>query len=168
MYSGLLEGFYEKGMVDSDPLVDYLKDVFEQFDYNIKKMVTVTATSIDNGSVQVFTEKNTDLKDFPMAVVSSSSIPFVFPHRRLRDQELMDGGMTYGTNPVGAVERCREAGYDDKNIVLDIILCWGNKLEHSEMQESTTIGNFMRSWDIENQYHSMTDVYEFMGAYPNV
>ena len=46
-------------------------------------------------------------------VVSSASIPFVFPHRYIDNKVLMDGGTVWNTNLVSAVDRCLELVDDE-------------------------------------------------------
>ena len=56
-------------------------------------------------------------------VVASSSIPFVFPHREIKDYILMDGGTVWNINLVSAIDRCMELVDDESQIVLDIVVC---------------------------------------------
>ena len=44
----------------------------------------------------------------PLRVVASTSMPFVFPHRVIDGKVLIDGGSTWNSNLVAAINRCME------------------------------------------------------------
>jgi predicted acylesterase/phospholipase RssA len=53
-----------------------------------------------------------DMKDYNpdeyvTAIVSSASVPGIFPFTKLRDMYLIDGGTAWNVNIVGAIEKCR-------------------------------------------------------------
>ena len=59
-----------------------------------------------------------------LAVVGSSSIPFLFPPHIFFEGNLhVDGVSAYGGDFISAVARYREIVDDDSKIVLDVILC---------------------------------------------
>jgi hypothetical protein len=79
----------------------------------------------------------------------------------------MDGGTVWNTNLVSAVQRCRDLGVADKDIVMDIINCdhptlgaWDNRDE--------TVSNFMRYRSLKSYYSGIADIYDFKAAFPEV
>lgn len=93
----------ESGIINSEPLLHTMTRIFNEHDNKIKRKVTVSAVNVDNGTYEAFTDENTDVADFPTAIVSSSSIPFVFPHRKLKGMTLMDGGTVWNSDPTMSV-----------------------------------------------------------------
>jgi len=104
-----------------------------------------------------------------MAVTSSASIPFIFPNRQLHGMTLMDGGTIWNNDPHMAVKRCRDMGYADKDIVLDMIQCGGNNsTTPKDTVSGNAYGNYMRDYDIGTYYKQMTDASKFMQEAPHV
>ena len=63
--------------------------------------------------------------------------------------------------------KCRDLGYDDSKIVVDIISC-GRTYPTQENQTSTTIGNYLRYREIKTFNHGLQNLYEFQKAYPHI
>ena len=57
-------------------------------------------------------------------MLSSASIPFVFPNRPWDDLDVIctDGGAAYNIDIVSAVQRCMEIVEDESQITIDIIM----------------------------------------------
>ena len=108
MVSGL---FAESGVLNDDPLLAFVTNVFEH-SHGPEKRFVASAVDVNTGSYVTFNE-STPFADLPTAVVSSSSIPFVFPHRHFDGRILMDGGTVWNTNMISAVNRCMEIVDDE-------------------------------------------------------
>jgi len=122
--TGVLE---KSGIFDNTPLMDFLRGVFEEFSYDIKRKITVSCVDVQDGSYHLFYENTTDIVK---AITSSASIPAIFPHQVWSDGVVcMDGGTVWNTNLVSAVERCRELVDDDSKITMDIMVCDDNDLD---------------------------------------
>lgn len=87
----------------------------------------------------------------PLAIVSSTSIPFIFPHRHLDGRILVDGGTAWKTNLISAIDRCMEVVDDESKIVIDVILCKGTKLT-KEINTQNAVENYLRHIEIKNSY----------------
>ena len=115
--------FEQSGFFNNTPLANLIEKIMVQdFPKGPQRKIVVGAVDINSGSFVTFTEK-----DYPdklvQGVVSSASIPFIFPHRLIDDYVLMDGGTVWNTNIISAIDRCREQVDDDSQIVLDILMC---------------------------------------------
>lgn len=165
---GILEGLFEhSGIYDDSPLLDLVTNVLNQAGKIYKKII-VAAVDSNTGKYITFTESNTALEDMPSRIVSSASIPFVFPHRHIDNMTLMDGGTVWNINMDSAILRCKEiVGDDEKSIIVDIISCGSSKL-NSTNSTSDSIGNFLRYRDIKSYNNGLRDVFEFQRAYPNI
>lgn len=114
-----------------------------------KRKLNVGASNAGTSKYEVFDEK-TPLKDLPVAVASSASIPVVFATQHLYGKTLYDGGAIWNTNLVSAVDRCREDGFEDEQIVLDVVICGHPEGIKQETETGNTIENYIRNWDIAN------------------
>ena len=62
-------------------------------------------------------------EELPRAVLASGSIPVVFPPMHLQGKYLIDGGTVWNTNVNSAVQKCRDMGFADHDIVVDVVTC---------------------------------------------
>ena len=65
-------------------------------------------------------------------VMSSATLPSIFPPVEIDDMQLVDGGNFQNIAIGDPIVRCREEGVADKDIIVDAILCFG---EHFEMPQ---------------------------------
>ena len=93
-----------------------------------------TCLSLSTQQKLIMEIPNETTSDPAKAIISSASIPGVFPHRvwpklgpNGEDVVCMDGGAVGNTNLVSAIERCREQVDDDSEIILDVIRCQGSE-----------------------------------------
>jgi len=93
----------ESGLINSDPLLHTMQRIFKEHDNKVQRKLTLSAVNVNNGTYEAFTEENTAIEDLPLAAVSSSSIPFVFPNRKLKGITLMDGGTVWNSDPQRSV-----------------------------------------------------------------
>ena len=57
---------------------------------------------------------------------------------------LVDGGCLYPINIFDAVNRCREAGFDDKDIIVDVFQASGAKLKELDVSNFTALQMLIR------------------------
>lgn len=107
------------------------------------------------------------------AIISSSSLPFIFPHQIWEDQNgdkivCMDGGTVWNTNLVTAIQRCREQVDDDSEITLDVIDCGSPDSVSSWKDNNNAASNYQRYRNIQSYTSDSNDLYEFLEAFPNI
>ena len=156
----------ESGIFDNSPLVNFVNKVLKDYG-GIKRKITVSSVDSSSGQYVITREDEVSEEEFAERVVASASIPFVFPHRHIKNWTLMDGGTVWNTNLVSAIDRCMEIVDDQSKIVLDIIILGQSKLNKTEVN-SNSIGNYLRYRDIKTYSKSAADIIEFGQAYPNV
>ena len=166
---GIIQGLIkESGVYNNQPLSDLLHKLFNDVEPGIgrKRMINVAAAEVNTGSYFVFTEKNSS--DIVKSVVSSASIPFIFPHQvwPALNMTFMDGGTEWNTNLVSAVRRCREQGFDDSQVTIDILMC--NDLELDKDYKDNALSNYFRFRDIRQYYQALADISTFKKAFPEV
>lgn len=165
--AGIITGLLkESGVFDTTPLHNYLQSVFDAFGNIIRRKFVVSCADVNTGNYITFNET---VSDPAKSVLSSSSIPFVFPHQVWKDEGYvcMDGGTVYNTNLVSAVQRCREMVDDDSEITIDIIICGGGTIDDWEDQ-GNAVSNYLRYRDINSYHNKIEDVYNFKQAFPKV
>lgn len=120
---------------------------------------------IVTGNYVVFNETTHD----PVkAIVSSASLPVIFPHQVWPDGVVcMDGGTVWNTNLASAIQRCEELVDDHKDIILDVIIC-DDYTESTWNDQNNAINSFQRFSDIKSHYQDIADVYDLTQIYPDV
>ena len=93
-------------------------------------------------------------------------MPFVFPPAHIDDYILIDGGSTWNSNLITAVDRCLEIVDDPSKIIMDIISCENDKLGTEDDTSDNAVGNFIRSYSIRSYNGKVADLFEFQRAYP--
>lgn len=163
---GFAEGIMkESGIYNDEPLYNYLNGLIKKYGGPKRKLEISTVDAV-TGSYVSFNES---VKDPARATVSSSSMPFIFPHQVWKQPSMvdMDGGTVWNVNLVKAVSRCREQVSDDSQITIDIFLTITPLLVSYEFKENT-IQNYLRKKAIGEFYKLYDDVVEFKRAFPNI
>ena len=107
------------------------------------------------------------MADLPTAIVSSASMPAIFPPRLFDGKVLMDGGTVWNTNLASAVDRCLELVDSKSQIIIDVAICQHTSLDKTN-STSNTISNFLRYWNIRKAAKELDDVLEFKEAEKDV
>jgi hypothetical protein len=134
---------------------------------SIKKHLIVSADDSVTGDYVPFDSDKFSVEEMPIRVVSSASIPFIFPDRHINDWILMDGGTVWNTNMVSAIDKCMELVGDKSKIVVDIAIC-GHAQISTESQIGDTVSNFLRFREIKKYYKELDDIIEFQQAEPDI
>lgn len=130
------------------------------------------STDLNRGEVVVFDEKvNQDFRT--EAIASSASIPGCFPPVQHKDHLLVDGFVYVNLALSEAVLKCREFGFDDKNIIIDIILCHGSQIfiepyTKQDLEYLNAYDMWNRQSNIRSYYEHYQDVFREMEGFPNV
>ena len=85
------------------------------------------AVDSETGLINALTEKSVPFDQWGKAIMSSASVPGIFPNTELLGHRLMDGMAAYNTDVEAAVKRCQEVVKDTqdgtKNIIVDVLVC---------------------------------------------
>lgn len=138
-----------------------------------KRPIFFEACDINTGEVVVF--DNTIDKDLiPLALTSSASIPLFFPPRNMNGkQALIDGGAWENIDFSDAILACKEMGYKDEDIIIDVIMsldkqrAWPNwTMAESKWKNAYDI--YQRSEWFSEFYYYYESVTRTVRGYPNV
>ena len=137
----------EHGVVNDQPLFDYMKNTLAEIgSYGEGRHSVVAATSFNTGDYIVMKTDDLSFEDWPQAVVSSASIPLVFPPQHFMDDILSDGGCgtTWGLKPELGIQECQKLGYSLDQITMDIIMEEGVTIDTLEDDEFPALGHYLR------------------------
>lgn len=169
-WGGIVEGiFFEEGLWDNHYEMDFLNETFQKFpERKLFRKVNINTVEFNTGEVYTFNE-TWPFDDLARAIRASTSMPFAFPHTYIDDYVFVDGGAIWNVDISGAIERCLEVVDDEKDIIVDTILCNGAKNVTSEDFESyNAISNYLRYNHIKGYYGFLSDYEEIKRGYPNV
>jgi len=87
--------------------------------------MNVGATDIDTIELVRYDEKTVEARLIE-SVVSSASVPLVFPWNTLDGYKFFDGGVVHMMDVPGGIQRCRDEGFSDNDVVIDILMIASN------------------------------------------
>jgi len=167
---GILEGlFFEEGIWTNQNEVDFLTETFNNFEEKkVHRKININTVDFDTGKIYKFTEAE-DFSRLPSIVVASTSMPFAFPHMRLDGHAFVDGGSVWNVDISGAIQRCMEVVDDEKDIIVDVILCnTAQKVRREDTKNWSTMNNYFRYQQISKYYSFLSDYEEIERGYPDV
>ena len=89
---------YKAGALDNSPGLAYMRGIVSGFS-KIERAFVISTTNVDTGDYIQYTDKNITLDQLPDAVISSASIPMIFPPYQWEGHGIfMDGMTVYNTN----------------------------------------------------------------------
>lgn len=106
--------------------------------------------------------------DIISGIIASSSIPGIFPAEDTRGQQFVDGGAKTSVNVIDAVNRCLEIVSDPKDIIVDVVLCSGEKYTDVDPTPDRLINVLIRSLEVLRYDSAMDCVTKAQEAYPDV
>ena len=92
-------------------------------------------------------------------IVSSASIPAVFPPVHIDDMALVDGGNFSNISIGDPIARCREEGVADEDIIVDAILCFSGYHTIEKWNLADTV--WKNALDYWYRRTSITQYYEY-------
>ena len=85
-------------------------------------MLSIQSVDLKTGRIVLFDE-NVPEEIRIKSLISSASIPFVFPPVEIDDFLLVDGGNFMNLDIGDPIDRCRENGFADEDIIVDVMMC---------------------------------------------
>ena len=86
----------------------------------MKRGILLGITDANTGDYVVVDEHNTPDK-MAEYVAASCSIPALFEDIKMDDTVYIDGGVLINLNAASAIQKCKDMGYEEKDIVMDLI-----------------------------------------------
>mmetsp|Transcript_17696 Transcript_17696/g.29925 ORF Transcript_17696/g.29925 Transcript_17696/m.29925 type:complete len:273 (+) Transcript_17696:211-1029(+) len=163
---GTIYGFFqENSLYDASNLYKFIADYFQVHDP--KRHVNLGITNVLNGQYKSF--KGVHSREEIIKVLQASvSFPGVFKFVEAFDSLWFTGSAIYEIDVIAPINHCKKLGYEDKDIVLDVILSGNPHLPH---QAATIMNAFQvgsRSFQIMNYYERMFGVLRAQSGHPDV
>lgn len=168
---GLIEGIaLREGLYDNSNEVKFLTDIFNKSFPEKKVYREVEWNTVDFDTAEIIRfNKNEEWDTIPKKIVASTSMPFAFPHLHMDGKTYVDGGTVWNLDISSGINKCLENGFEEKNIIVDAILCSGKRVaKRSDQQNYNTIQNYIRHWEISSYYTTMSDIDEIIRGYQKV
>lgn len=113
-------GFFSRGgLFNTEKLYRF---IVENTGNQIKRNIAAAATDYNTGNYVDF-NTSYSIEVLQKACYASGAYPPFFPPVNVLDVWYGDGAMVANANPFEAVEFCRNQGFDDSNIIIDVIYC---------------------------------------------
>ena len=130
----------------------------------IKRNITATATDFNTGDYTSFDQRY-GIEHLTRACYASGAYPPFFPPVELLGNWYGDGAMVANANPFEAINTCRSYGYDDPDIVVDIIYCIPlgglNKERVQTTRQTINRVNLLQEYFSDNWYtETMIELYD--------
>jgi len=127
---------------------------------------------LNTGEIVIFDE-TTPKEHVKSAVLSSASIPVVFPVVRIDHQVLVDGGTFTNLDLSEGIIKCREQGFPDEKIIVDVIMCFDKVVEIEpwtmEIKKfKNAFEYYLRKEHLRDFYYYYEDVTRVVQGYPDV
>lgn len=143
------------------------RDILSYYKNGVQRSFNMSAVNVGTGEYHNFTELNTPFENIPDAIISSASIPFMFPPHLYEGEYYMDGMTAWNVNLSSAISRCLEKVDDDTKITVDIAICGESSIEEAE-ETKDAIDNFFRAREVQSYYVNDNSLQGQMAAHPNV
>ena len=142
---------FKSALYNSSPFRDLLTKVVK----TPARPFYVLATKARDGRPKVWDE-TTDLGTLIKAIDASAAYPGFFdPVEDIDDEVYYDGGTSFSINMADAINRCKNLGYAESDIVVDTILNTAATIKEKETKDYTSIPMLIRYLEIRLFYNTM-------------
>lgn len=142
---------YDQSLLDNSALNKTINTLAVQYGGIAQRDIIIGSVNLNTGMLRLFnrTELNSPKRSSDI-VMASSSIPLIFPPRFLDGNYYVDGGTFSNELIRPAIQYCRDHGYADVDITIDIIICSPpiNTITNKEIEKDYIFGLGSRAYDI--------------------
>lgn len=145
--------FFEGGIYNSAPLEDFLKKEFS--DVTLKRAVDVGITKVEDGKYNDYSDENLNNQNIYEVLFASMSTAGFFPPADVLGGHFFDGSAVYDLDIFKAINRCKDKGFQESDIVVDVILTSAANLKDVSAENFKSLQMLMRYLEISSYYNSM-------------
>jgi len=117
--------FNKSSMYDSSPLSNYLQGILDENNNTLSRKMMTAAVDVETGQFVVTDFDDLKPSEYVNGIVTSASVPFVFPPTKFRGKYLMDAlSCGWNVNMLSAINKCMEIVEDPSQIIVDIIVMY--------------------------------------------
>jgi predicted patatin/cPLA2 family phospholipase len=134
----------------------------------IMRKIVVGSVDLITGKYQTWDERNMmNYQQIVERIMCSSAFPGFFPYVDEGYAHYTDGGINVGVDLISGINRCKEMGFKDEEIILDTILCSTSHIPEKEKNLKAP-QVLARIVEIVHYNNSMRDLMDALRFYPNV
>lgn len=164
-FGGILQGLtLEGGLYNSAPLKDFLTEEMSDIT-SMERDVDLGIVDVLDGLYKDFSAANLTSDNLIDAMYASMSVAGFFPPVQAFDSEWFDGSAVWDIDIFSAVNRCRDKGFAEADIVIDVILTSSANLQEVEAEDYKSIQMLFRYLEISNYYNAMDGLLRAQFAY---
>jgi len=164
------------GMYDTEPLFNTLQAMLNVKGSLGNRKFVVGATDDVTGKLVVWDETDVvgsdgslNISKMAKYIRASAAVPGAFESVKIDGTVYNDGGSVMGSNIFSAINRCKQSGYAEKDVVLDLVTCSSTTLApFNATAENQADQILSRSNDIAAFSKTMADIFDACKAYPSV
>jgi len=101
-------------------------------------------------------------------MVASMSFAGFFPPAKIFGSAYFDGSAVWDIDIFSAINRCKESGFSDQDIIVDVIMTSSANLKDVQNKNEKSVDLLFRYFEISSYYNAMDGLLRARFAYPNV
>jgi len=160
---------FKQGMFTLDNWKRWLRGTLPE--KSVKRKVSFATVDSIGATYQVwdYNVTNSEPENIRESAMASSSIPGFLPPIKRNNYQLVDGGVIWNIDIDSAVRRCKEVVNDEKDIIIDMILCGNYQMKTvDDLANFTAMEHYKRAKEISDFYHGMDDYNSSIVQHPDV
>lgn len=135
----------------------------------MNRKLNIGIVDVIDGQYKDFTDANvTTGENLISALYASFSFAGFFPPADVLGSSYFDGSAVWDIDIFSAVNQCTDLGFDNKDIIVDVVMTSSANLKHVEAEDYKSIGMLFRYLEISSFYNSMDGLLRSRFAYPDV
>jgi predicted acylesterase/phospholipase RssA len=167
-FGGIARGlFFEGGLYNSAPLEKFLTSEFGGV--KLQRSVDLGIVDVVTGAYKEFSTDNiTAGQNLHDALYASLSFSGFFPPADVLDSYYFDGSAVWDIDIFSAINRCKDKGFQNTDIVVDVVLTSSANLKEVDATDYKSIQMLFRYLEISSFYNSMDGLLRAKFAYQGV
>jgi hypothetical protein len=134
---------------------------------SFERMLVVGTTDLKSANYVTFNSTLADSK-VQTGVKASATMTGFFPVVNYKNFTLIEGTIKYGVDIISAVTYCQELGYENEDIIVDVIMATYKTLQEVDASNFSTIQSLFRYLSITSYLSVMDQVTNSKHYYPDV
>jgi len=165
---GIAEGLLLKGgLWNDEPTLDFLKSELADVSAT-NRWIDIGLTDVLKGTYVDFKESDLTGDELFNVLYAQFASAGVFPPVEYNNTDYFDGSTIWDLDIFSVVNKCQDLGFDDANIVVDVIMTSEKTLDTVDASNYHSIQMLWRYLQVSRYYSNMDGLLRAQFAYPNV
>merc|ERR1719263_2478364 len=135
----------------------------------MQRKVDIGIVDVIDGTYKGFSDRNiTSGANLVDALYASMSFAVFFPPADVLGSSYFDGSAVWDIDIFSAINRCSDLGFQNSDIVVDVIMTSSANLKQVQAEDYKSIGMLFRYLEISSFYNSMDGLLRARFAYEGV